>query len=738
LLAVTVFTFAAASSHAGEHVPHDLQADQVESFVAPLSDAEARKLLIENLKHDAASPETPDATALADGSFIEEQPSMFAAGLDNMTRWLPELPGSLAQVMGSAPVQSMWAQVGPSLAITLTALLCAAIIEWLVRRSFSHLKDHMHSVSQPRPHTRFGLASLRLLLDGLSLGLFAGVAFLLGYWLTAESVYARMLVEQALTAIILVRGLSALARFMFSPRAQGLRLFEMSNEVALTVYRFVLALGGFGTIAGLAGNLLHQLGLPESHYTMLFMVIGSLVFIGMITLTWYVRAPIALAIAGGPPLPLDDSQDGRNLLAHVWHFLASAFLILTGALWSANTAIGKSFEATAAISSLAIVILIPVIDGAAHAFLAWIISRHVPLHESLPPSRQGHLTLALRKGLRIALLVGALVLLVEASGFGVSSLLETEVGRGVFGGLLDIGIIFVLGYLAWDLFKHFIGRWVPEEDEGPTLPSDGEGGGAGASRAQTLIPLLRTFVLLVLIVMVTMLVLDQLGVNIGPLIAGAGVVGLAIGFGAQKLVQDVISGVFFLIDDAFRKGEYLEINDLRGSVEKISIRSMQLRHHRGPLQTVPFSEIPFIKNYSRDWIIMKLEFRVPYDTDVERLRKLIKKLGLELLKDEELGPSFIEPLKSQGVNRMEHTAMVIRMKFTAVPGEQWVLRREVYRYVQELLQREGITFAKPVVSVQIDDEGSGQKKLTSAAAGAAAMPTGEEGASTEDDVAEAR
>jgi small-conductance mechanosensitive channel len=136
---------------------------------------------------------------------------------------------------------------------------------------------------------------------------------------------------------------------------------------------------------------------------------------------------------------------------------------------------------------------------------------------------------------------------------------------------------------------------------------------------------------------------------------------------------------------------------------------------------------------------MKLEFRVPYETDVERLRKLIKKLGQELLNDEELGPMFIEPLKSQGVNRMEHTAMVIRMKFTAVPGEQWVLRREVYRHVQELLQREGITFAKPVVSVQIDDDGSGQKRLASAAAGAAAaVQAGDSTAGTEEDTAETR
>ena len=141
---------------------------------------------------------------------------------------------------------------------------------------------------------------------------------------------------------------------------------------------------------------------------------------------------------------------------------------------------------------------------------------------------------------------------------------------------------------------------------------------------------------------------------------------------------------------------------------------MKLRHHRGPLQTVPFSEIPYIKNHSRDWIIMKLEFRVPYNTDMEFVRKTIKALGQEMLQDEELGPSFLDPLKSQGVLRMEHSAMVVRMKFTAVPGEQWVLRREVFRRVQERLQDKGIQFANPVVSVRIDESNETSGKSVAA------------------------
>src|ERR687883_690604 len=113
--------------------------------------------------------------------------------------------------------------------------------------------------------------------------------------------------------------------------------------------------------------------------------------------------------------------------------------------------------------------------------------------------------------------------------------------------------------------------------------------------------------------MVSMIMLSALGVDIGPLLAGAGVVGIAVGFGCQKLVQDIVAGIFFLIDDAFRVGEYVEAGGLKGTVEAISIRSMRLRHHRGAVQTLPFGELKSVKNHSRDWVIIKLDFRVPYD-----------------------------------------------------------------------------------------------------------------------------
>ncbi len=231
-----------------------------------------------------------------------------------------------------------------------------------------------------------------------------------------------------------------------------------------------------------------------------------------------------------------------------------------------------------------------------------------------------------------------------------------------------------------------------------------EGGAVGATRLATLLPIFRNFLLGVIVVIAGMVILSEMGIDIGPLFAGAGVIGLAIGFGAQSLIRDVFSGAFFLIDDAFRRGEYIDLGSVKGTVERISIRSMQLRHHLGPLHTIPFGEIQHLTNYSRDWVTMKLPLRVTYDTDVEKVRKLIKKLGQELQEHPELGDKFLEPLKSQGVFKMEDSAMIIRMKFMTKPGDQFMVRKLVYTRIRELFAENGIKFAHREVTVRVADD----------------------------------
>ena len=198
--------------------------------------------------------------------------------------------------------------------------------------------------------------------------------------------------------------------------------------------------------------------------------------------------------------------------------------------------------------------------------------------------------------------------------------------------LIDSAIALLIADLVWVWASSAIDRRL----DNYTPPEPGTAPGPEA-RMATLLPLLRVTLMITLLTMVVMSILTSLGVNVAPLLAGAGVVGVAIGFGAQSLVKDVVSGIFFLIDDAFRVGEYVEIENLRGTVEKISIRSLQIRHHRGAVHTLPFGELKHLTNHSRDWVIMKLEFRVPFDTDLKLVKKLIKTIGATLKANEEYG-----------------------------------------------------------------------------------------------------
>ena len=259
---------------------------------------------------------------------------------------------------------------------------------------------------------------------------------------------------------------------------------------------------------------------------------------------------------------------------------------------------------------------------------------------------------------------------------------------------------FLLTWALWGVIRISIARKLdtgktPGEEE-----EEAEAGGLGGTRVETVLPLIRIFIKITLIVMAVLISLSSLGVNIGPLIAGAGVVGIAIGFGAQTLVKDIVSGFFYLIDDAFRIGEYVVIGEIRGTVEKISIRSFQLRHHNGPVHTIPYGDITSLTNWSRDWSIMKFELRIAFETDIDLVRRLIKQIGIDMFEDPQFGPLMLAPMKSQGVNRMDDSALIIRCKFTSVPGQQFLIRREAFTRIQRIFEEKGIQFAPRRVLVE--------------------------------------
>ncbi|MBY5413656.1 mechanosensitive ion channel family protein [Rhizobium leguminosarum] len=302
--------------------------------------------------------------------------------------------------------------------------------------------------------------------------------------------------------------------------------------------------------------------------------------------------------------------------------------------------------------------------------------------------------------LRNGLIVVAALLIARSWNVNLSDLAAAET---VTTRLIRAGIRIVIVLLVTDvIWKHASTLIDSQMAVASRSAQAGHQDGPDARRRQrlnTLLPILRNVLFLAIGAIGFLMILDAVGIQIGPLLAGAGVVGIAVGFGAQTLVKDIISGVFYLFDDAFRIGEYIQAAKYKGTVEGFSLRSIRLRHHRGPVTIVPFGELGAVQNLSRDWVIDIITLTLNYDSDLEEVRKTIKRIGVELLEDAELGPNIIEPLKMQGIEQMADYGVQIRLKFMTKPGEQFGVRRKALAMLKKTFAEKGIQFATPTVHV---------------------------------------
>ncbi len=548
-------------------------------------------------------------------------------------------------------------------------------------------------------------------------------------------------IEFTVTAVFasffIARTVSDLWRMILSPFLSQYRMPHFSDRDAQRLYYWATVLITFNVVSIVFSTWINDFGLNYNVYALLYGTLTLIATLGnVLMLVWNGRA-ITTAIRGGrtaaevPWLMRSVSYAWAPVMIgyFIYGWLRLAFDLVL------EQPTGIPPIAAAYSSFVAIIVVYGAINYAIEHYFARARSRDA-LNEEMAeaeaeeaggeewPERPRHAiatyeALARRVSGILAFVAGiyALVLIWDTD--------HRLMTHPVVDSLLDVIVILFLGYIVYHLFRIWIDTRIAEEGgDGEAAELGDEGGATGASRLATLLPLFRGAILAVVVVSVALIALMELGINVSPLFAGAGVVGLAVGFGAQTLVRDIFSGAFFLFDDAFRKGEYIDLGDVKGTVEKISVRSFQLRHHLGALHTIPFGEIKTLSNYSRDWVIMKLPLRVTYDTDVEKVRKLIKKLGQELLDDPVIGENFIQPLKSQGVIEMQDSAMIIRVKFMTKPGDQWLVRKRVFQDIRDLFEREGIKFAHREVTVrlaedQADTVAPGQKQAAVGAVQAA-------------------
>jgi small-conductance mechanosensitive channel len=688
---------AATGSAKAPALPTDLTPAANRELLARLSDDQVRALLLQQL--DKAAAAKPGKTGPTASGVLMSMEEMGRALHSRIGAVLAEAPDALA--IWGLVAERLRASGGIAVAVLSLAIVLA--VGFVARAWWRWVIGHHKDRIAARNVDAGAYASLAIIGDAfvlLLLKLSGAVIFYIAamtvvFTLRHDSETIRIFLTTYVTAMAATLAVMAFTEFCLPRRWAVYRLLPLSDNVTQSVHIYVATLAVVWNFGFFSCELLAIYGADPQLLQFLLLMVATVFLIVLIGSIWSVRGPVARLIRGEAEL-----SGGwgylRGLLADSWHLLASTYMLMVWGLSVGQLLFsGEPMRSTrTGLISLLLFIAGPMIDIIIGRFLAAQLGTDNPVGA------------AIRRTLRVVIVLSAAAIFVWLWGIDIERL--EAVGGWPIAAVFNVGPTALVGYAVWQLTRAVIDRRL-EVEQLQTQPDaaagDGEGGGEGATRAATVLPLLRTFALTTIAIMTVLTALSGLGVNIWPLLAGAGVVGIAIGFGAQALVRDIFSGIFFLIDDAFRMGEYIDIGDAKGTVEKISIRSFQLRHHNGPLNTIPFGGIKTLTNFSRDWVIMKLPLRLTYDTDAERVRKLIKKLGEELLKDQELGPMFLEPLKSQGVVEMDDSAMIMRVKFTTRPGDQFAVRKKVYARIRELFEKERIKFAHREVTVRVATDG---------------------------------
>jgi small-conductance mechanosensitive channel len=572
--------------------------------------------------------------------------------------------------------------------IAFAGLVAAPLIGLGVRSLFDR-----RSVITPGLAPRLRAAFIKFLVAAAGLAVFA---FFFSVVLMAISMGRPILAQTAdrlVWAALQWRLAIVLLIIVVSPHRSGLRLLAIDDTDARVCSRWFSVYLAIAPLNFFVVWLVERLGFGHEAVFGAALTLGLVITGYKVGMFWATRRPIRraiLAATGGEPGPV------RRAVAASWHWF---FIALSVGIFVAATiefALGKgAWVAHASTATQGIVVALAVVGQATHNLIARLCAcdatdirrtlRRARLHRAL-----SRLADAFWWILGAAWLGGTWGLdLVDPAPGGIERLFVRPA--------LEAAATIVAAWILWTVLSAVIDEKMPP----PATPGDDDEIPGSASRLDTLLPLVRNTLLIALAVVAVIVALATLGLDIGPLLAGLGVVGIAVGFGAQSLVRDVISGIFFLMEDAFRVGEYIDTGRLRGTVEGMSLRSVRLRHQNGQVHTIPFGQVLSVTNYSRDWSVVKFNLHLEPTANIETVRKTIKRVGEELLEDPEVGAEFMQPLKMQGVVDVLQTALVVRCKFTATPIRPTYLQRLALRRLIEAFGAAEIRFAAPNLMVQL-------------------------------------
>jgi small-conductance mechanosensitive channel len=681
---------------AAQEKPAAGTSSDVKSFIDLLAKPDVQKWLTDQAAAEAAV-ENADGRP-TDTSLFTSQIGDIRRHIESVIAGLPQLPIDLS--LAAKIVKVELAGYGALNVIGLIASFAALglVLYWLYMRATAGLGRRIEAIDLETARGR-----VRALGAGLFWHLGALIAFAIGSigaflafeWppLLKEIVVGYLLAALAVWAVaVLLGAFLAPQHDSADANARRRRPVPLSDESARFWYHYVIIFVAVIFFGWVTVELLGLLGVPATSQLIISYLIG-IVLLGL-----------ALAMIWRAPPSQNTGFASTLLTARTRKVIASGLLVMLWLSWASG--------ATHIFWLIAVLVFVPTGSSFAERTVNHLL-RPRPETEGgeAPPSVTAAV---IERGIRAGLLVAGILIVARAWDLDLRQLtatesLETKLVRGVF----SAAVIILVADFLWHLLKTLIDLKIAQADTAG-LGTDEEIG--RRARIRTLLPIARNILMATIAVVTVLMALAALGVEIGPLIAGAGVLGVAIGFGAQTVVKDIISGMFYLLDDAFRVGEYIVSGSHAGTVESFSIRSVKLRGSRGSLFTVPFGELGSVENQSRDWAIDKFTIGITYDSNIVKAKKLIKQVGIDLKGDPDIGPDIMQPLKMQGVDSFSDNAVKIRLKIMTRPGTQTTIRRAAYYLIKRAFDENGIKFAFPQVRV------AGEGGFAAAAAQVAGEP----------------
>ena len=533
----------------------------------------------------------------------------------------------------------------------------------------------------------------RLLLDLLPIAAFAAAAVLLLGTELGEPAITRLAIQEVINAYVLSRVVLSVTAMLVSPAAPRLRLLHVSDWAAGFLTRWirrVIAVGVTGYVLAEVGLLF---GMYQTAHDALLKLFALVVHGCLIVAVLQSRPHVAAAIR--TPFPAQGVWASlRNRLADVWHLIAIFYLVALWLVWAAELRNGyirliHFFLVTTAVmvaSRLAGVVLLGGLDRLL-SFDPALLARHPGLAERAALYRPVLRTAAM------AVLAAATVLgLLEAWNLGpVDWLVRNGLGGRVASALTVVVVTVLLAVLVWEGANAAVAQHLARLSAEAHL--------ARAGRLRTLLPMLRTLLLVAILLVVSLVVLSELGVNVAPLLAGAGVIGIAVGFGSQTLVRDLITGLFLLLENTMQVGDIVTLGGLTGTVEALSIRTIRLRAVDGAVHIVPFSAVTTVTNQTRDYGYAVLDISVGLNEEPAHVIEVVRDLAAEMRRDPKWASLVLDELDVMGVEKFIDAAWVLRVRMKTQPASRWSVGRELNRRVK--VRFDELAIESPLTSYRV-------------------------------------